>query len=154
MVPNFPAQQPILYHMQRGKWDFAWSCRLGEKEETELGTRRGGEFSLSLTRTECGFENYNFLGNWKVTGAPRRKERILKFCTAVHLVDCYLEVLGGDTTAGTRQHQGSEAGLKQVTIESAPILLPGHSLFRPCGAGISSHNMHFSPSLPSVRSCW
>lgn len=57
-----------------------WSCRLGEKEEADIGTRSRGEFSLSLTRTECGFENYNFLGNWKVTGAPEEGAHLKILC--------------------------------------------------------------------------
>lgn len=48
------------------------------------------------------------------------EEHILKSCASVHLVYCCLEVLGGDSTSGTRWQQVSEESLKQMTLDSAP----------------------------------
>lgn len=85
-----------------------------------------------------------------------RKGYMVRCYASVHLVHCYLEVLGGATTTGNKWDIKGQRWLEARDPEICPLCLESVTVQAVvCWNQLSQANgIHFSPTPLSVPSCW
>lgn len=85
-----------------------------------------------------------------------RKGYMVRCYASMHLVHCYLEVLGGATTTGNKWDIKGQRWLETRDPEICPLCLESVTVQAVvCWNQLSQANgIHFSPTPLSVPSCW